>query len=75
FFLLSNHVQAEAETVEIGQIVPPEQLHIVREPGRYGLGPDLPGSHYAVAGDQLIRIDATTRKVQSIIRTIDRIRD
>ena len=61
--------------VEIGQVVPKGQLHIVTEPGRYGLGPELPGSHYAVVGDLLIRIDAKTGVVQSIIRKVDGIRD
>lgn len=61
--------------VEIGQTVPADKLHIVTEPGRYGLGPELPGSHYAVVGNQLVRIDAKTGVVQSIIRNVDGIRD
>lgn len=61
--------------VEIGQTVPAEKLHIVTEPGRYGLGPELPGSHYAVVDNLLVRIDAKTGAVQSIIRKVDGIRD
>lgn len=61
--------------VEIGQTVPAEKLHIVTEPGRYGLGPELPGSHYAVVDNFLVRIDAETGAVQSIIRKVDGIRD
>ncbi|WBU59459.1 hypothetical protein [Paracoccus albus] len=56
--------------VEIGEVIPAENLQIVKEPGRYGLGPGLPGSHYAVVGDLLIRINAETGAVQSIIRKV-----
>lgn len=74
--LLPETASAQAEqAVVVGQPAPADKLHIVTEPGRYGLGPELPGSHYAVVGDQLIRIDAKTNVVQSIIRKVDGILD
>ena len=61
--------------VEIGETVPADKLHIVTEPGHYGLGPELPGSHYAIVGNMLVRIDAESGAVQSVIRKVDRILD
>lgn len=68
-------VAQNATAIEIGQTVSAERLHIVTEPGRYGLGPEIPGSRYAVIGKILVRIDAKTGVIQSIIREVDRIRD
>lgn len=66
---------AASAGVQIGEVVPAEKLHIISYPGRYGLGPEVPGSLYAVVGDQLIRIDAQSHKVQSIIRQVTEILD
>lgn len=66
---------SDGAQVEIGEVVPAEKLQIVKEPGKYGLGPELPGSHYAVVGDLLIRISAETGAVQSIIRKVQERRD
>lgn len=73
---LNEPVHAEGGApVEIGEAVPAENLHIVTEPRRYGLGPELPGSHYAIIGNTLVRIDAETSVVQSIIRKVEGILD
>jgi len=61
--------------VQVGDTVPPARLHIVTYPGLYGLGPDLPGSKYAVVDGYLLRVDPESRKVQSVIRRVDAIRD
>lgn len=64
-----------SRAVQIGEVVSPERLHIISRPGRYGLGPEIPGSDYAIVGNLLIRVNAETRQVQSIIRRVEGILD
>lgn len=54
--------------VSVGERLAPAEIHVVAHPGRYGLGPQLRGSHYGIVGGQLIRFDPHTYKVQSILR-------
>ena len=61
--------------VMVGETAMPGRLHIISHPGRYGLGPELPGSIYAVVDGMLVRIDPDTREIQSVIRRIDHILD
>ncbi|MFV0291971.1 MAG: hypothetical protein ACK5II_01585 [Paracoccus sp. (in: a-proteobacteria)] len=61
--------------ISIGETVAASDLHIVSHPGRYGLGPELPGSRYAVIRNYLVRIDAKSHKVQSVIRKVPEILD
>lgn len=53
---------------EIGTEVPPERLHLVKRPGLYGISDPAPGMQYAVVGSSLVRIEAGTAIVRSIIR-------
>lgn len=61
--------------VMVGETAMPGRLHVISHPGRYGLGPELPGSIYAVVDGMLVRIDPDTREIQSVIRRVDRILD
>ena len=78
-FLPASHVQEtespDRKLIEIGEVVPEAKLHIVSHPGRYGLGPELPGSTYAVFERHLIRVDTDTGRVQSVIREVTGIVD
>lgn len=67
--------QAKKAGVQVGKIYDGSVIHIVTKPGLYGLGPLVPGSRYAVIGNQLVRIDPQTNKVLSIIRLVDAILD
>lgn len=67
--------QAKKAGVRVGAVYDPADVHIVRMPGLYGLGPRVPGSQYAIIGNQLVRIDPDTYKVLSIIRLVDAILD
>lgn len=53
---------------EIGEPVAPESLHVIDRPGLYGVSEPKPGMEYAVVGNSLVRIDAATSTVRSIIR-------
>uniref|UniRef100_UPI00351A8736 hypothetical protein n=1 Tax=uncultured Paracoccus sp. TaxID=189685 RepID=UPI00351A8736 len=73
---LRSNEAAEARTeVMVGETAMPGRLHVISHPGRYGLGPDLPGSIYGVVDGMLVRIDPNTREIQSVIRRVDRILD
>ena len=61
--------------VAVGDVLKPGEVHIIREPGLYGLGRKVGGSDYAVARGQLIRIDPKTMKVLSILRPQSKILD
>lgn len=61
--------------VVIGEVVPASKIHIISHPGRYGLGPELPGSQYAIVDNMLVRLDPKTHEIQSIIRRVDKILD
>lgn len=65
----------EVPTISVGDTLAPDAIHIITVPGRYGLGPEVPGSHYAVAAGRLIRVDAQSFKVLSILRVQDGILD
>lgn len=73
--LRSDEAAVTGPRVMVGDTAGPGQLHVISHPGRYGLGPELPGSIYAVVDGMLVRIDPDTREIQSVIRRIDRILD
>lgn len=54
----------------VGDAPPPEQVQVIRNLGAYGLGPELPGSYYAVVAHHLVRIDRATGRIQSILRPL-----
>lgn len=65
----------ERVEIAVGDVLSGGDLHIITHPGRYGLGPELPGSRYAVAKGRLIRVDADSNKVLSILRVQEGILD
>ncbi|WP_282603008.1 hypothetical protein [Paracoccus sp. PARArs4] len=60
---------------EVGDIAPRDGTHIVSRPGLYGLSVPPEGDVYAVLGGQLVRLDATSRKILSRMRPVDAIVD
>lgn len=60
--------QAEGERPAVGDVLKPGQYHLILNPGRYGLGPEPPDSRYAIAAGLLLRIDARSGKILSILR-------
>lgn len=65
----------ERQEVQVGDRLERGQFHIITHPGRYGLGPNVPGSIYAVANGRLIRMDERTMQVQSILRMVNGVLD
>ncbi|WP_410216486.1 hypothetical protein [Paracoccus sp. (in: a-proteobacteria)] len=67
---------ALAETVAtrpvVGEIVSPQDVQPIRNLGSYGLGPHLPGSVYAITAGHLVRIDANSGKILSVLRPLPR---
>lgn len=59
----------------IGRILARERVHLVTRPGLYGLGLPPRGSRYGVVDGQLVRLDKSTWRVQSIIRRVNGILD
>lgn len=55
-------------TFAVGELLQPQDVHLIERNGFYGLGADLPGTRYAIAGGHLIRVDAESLRVQSILR-------
>lgn len=59
---------AQGAGFSVGDKLPAGQVHIITNPGLYGLGPAPAGSAYAVANGMLIRIDPKSGQVLSILR-------
>lgn len=64
----ANGATSSPTIFQVGDVLPEADVHIVTSPGVYGLGPEPPGSRYAVAHGMLIRVDAETTKVLSVLR-------
>lgn len=62
-------------SVQVGETYKASKVHIVTEPGRYGLGNPPEDSKYAVIDNYLVRVDAKSTKVLSVIRLVDKILD
>ncbi|RMC37883.1 hypothetical protein [Paracoccus alkanivorans] len=73
--LAAGAAGSESAGFGVGDTLPPDQVHIITNPGLYGLGPEPAGSKYAVAGGKLIRINPKTGKVLSILRSQSEILD
>ena len=54
----------------VGDLPPPDQTRPVDNPGIYGLGPDLPGSRYAVVSGHLVRLDSASGRILSVLRPV-----
>ncbi|MBK4215268.1 hypothetical protein JJJ17_04940 [Paracoccus caeni] len=52
-----------------GDVPPRDSIHLIDRPGKYGLGPELPGSHYAIVSNTLVRVDASSFKILSVLRS------
>ncbi|MDB6177525.1 hypothetical protein PAF17_08365 [Paracoccus sp. Z330] len=63
------------ETLRVGDHVDIGSIHLVRHPGRYGLGLPPSGSVFAVANDFLLRIDPDTGQILSILRDVSTLVD
>ena len=59
---------AQEARLREGDLVPAAKAQLISQPGLYGLGPELPGSRYAVVEGRLVRLDAKTYKILSILR-------
>lgn len=64
----SAQVSDPRAEIKVGDVLKRDQVHIITEPGRYGLGRTVGDSQYAVANGFLIRIDPASMKVLSILR-------
>lgn len=62
-------------TIAVGDTLSGGQVHVIKEPGLYGLGRKVGNSEYAIASGMLIRIDPATLKVLSILRVQPEILD
>lgn len=74
-FAQDSRVAVGTPVVTVGQVLSPDQFHLVSRPGRYGLGPARPGNNYAVVQGRLVRIDEQTKEVKAIIRSVAKILD
>lgn len=63
-----SSARAKTARPQVGDVPAPGSYHVIRQPGRYGLGPELPGSRYALIAGLLVRIDARSGKILSILR-------
>ena len=59
----------------VGRVMNWRDVHLVRKPGLYGLADAPDGQRYAIGAGRLVRIDAGTAKVLSVIRAVDAILD
>ena len=59
----------------VGRVLDRDRIHYVRKPGLYGLAEAPDGQRYAIVDGRLVRIDARTAKVLSVIRAVDAILD
>lgn len=54
----------------VGDTPPSDQVQLIENVGVFGLGPNLPGSRYAVVAKHLVRIDAQSGQILSILRPL-----
>lgn len=59
----------------VGDRVNTKRVHMVENPGKYGLGRAPAKDRYAIIGHQLVRINPNTGQILSIIRRVDKIID
>ncbi|MFD2814385.1 hypothetical protein ACFSYD_07710 [Paracoccus aerius] len=49
-------------------MLPADLVDFIEQPGRYGLGTEPRGSRYAIVQGHLVRVDADTMELQSVLR-------
>lgn len=54
----------------VGDTPAANQLKMIEDPGRFGMGPGPRGSRYAVYKGHLVRLDANTGKIMSVLRPL-----
>lgn len=59
----------------VGDIAPPGQLHRITAPGLYGLSDPPTGDAYGVLDGELVRLDAATGQILSVLFPVPRILD
>ena len=67
--------QARKGGLTVGDVVDLGHVHIITDPGRYGLSLPPDGARYAVVDGRLVRVESQTGKILSIIRLVDAILD
>ncbi|MFD1483304.1 hypothetical protein [Paracoccus nototheniae] len=70
-----DHVRAAVALPMVGDIPDSTTIQMIDNLGAVGLGPDLPGSRYAVVGGHLVRIEAASGKILSVLRPLPRMPD
>lgn len=66
---------AQLPAVQVGQYVDLGKAHLISHPGRYGLSDAPDGNRYAVVDQRLVRVDAASGQVLSILRMVDAVLD
>lgn len=56
-----------ASVLQVGGVAA-DPMHMVERPGLYGLAMPPDGSRYAIVGNNLVRIDVRTGRIQAVIR-------
>lgn len=67
--------KGQVRGVSVGDILDLSTVHIIRDPGRYGLGVPPSGNRYAIVDGRLVRVDSETGRLLSIIRLVNAILD
>lgn len=59
----------------VGAVPDTDTVRMIDNLGNVGLGPELPGSRYAVVGGYLVRLDTSDGKILSVLRPLPRMPD
>ena len=75
FRVASVAAKQPAERPTMGTVPDKGQVQRIRNPGNYGLGNDIAGSNYAIVSGHLVRLDARSGRIISILRPLPKSRD
>lgn len=59
----------------VGDVLDWDDIHLIRQPGLYGLGDPPGGNRYAIVDGRLVRVESETGRLLSIIRLVNAILD
>lgn len=65
----------QAKKWGVGDIIDWDNVHIVTQPGYYGLSTPPRGDRYAIIDGQLVRVNRDSGQILSILRLVDAILD
>ena len=65
----------EHRGLSVGDVLDWDDIHIVNQPGLYGLGNPPDGNRYAIVDGRLVRVESETGRLLSIIRLVNAILD